>query len=177
MQIKKMNLVPLIFITLSTITGCANTDTTHKNGIYEDIKAKSITKQIEDFEDTNVSEVYAPFFTYSYSPGMEIQPATGGTLVMQNGCLLLQNGEELSVPVFPHSVTSWDEKKQILNANGVEIALNTRLFTNGPLGTYQYDDDFNFEFVQEADRACLQDKTVLILGSQFLDLKDYPHLQ
>lgn len=177
MKTKIMNFVPLIFISLSIITGCTNTDTTHKNEIHENIEAQNIAKQIENSNDTNISEVHAPFFTYPYSPGFEIQPAISGTLIMQNGCLLLQNGEELSVPVFPDGVTSWNKEKQVLTANGVEIPLNTTLFTNGPLGQYEFSDSLHFEFVQKGDNKCLQDRTMFILGSQFLDIRDYPHLQ
>lgn len=113
------------------VAGCTtNATTPNKN---------SPTPEIPEAGKDTEPQAYAPFFTYPYANGMEIQPATGGILVMKDGCLLIQNDDRLNVPVFPHGITTWNEETQTLTANGVDIPLNTELFTNGPLSGGKYD--------------------------------------
>lgn len=52
---------------------------------------------------TNNQSKYSPFFAYDSreSGDSYIEPATGGSLILQNGCLFLLQGSELKVPVFP----------------------------------------------------------------------------
>ena len=116
---------------------------------------------------------YAQFFTYPYINGMEIQPATGGTLVMKDGCLLLQRGDTLDVPIFPHGITTWNEEAQVLIANGIEIPINTKLFTNGPLNAGNYDPSYDYGFEQQADPKCLEGRYIQFLGSQFMDAENF----
>ena len=148
-------LLPLI------ATGCA-TNTTIPNNT-------SPTPETPEASKDTKPQTYAPFFTYPYVNGMEIQPATGGTLVMQDGCLLLQSGNTLEVPVFPHGITTWNANTNTLTANGVAIPLNSELFTNGPLGREKYDPNNDYNFAQQANPDCLKGRYIQFLGSQFMD--------
>ena len=126
---------------------------------------------INDFKN----KPYAQFFTYPYKHGAEIEPAMGGILVMKDGCLLIQNDDRLNVPVFPHGITTWNEETQTLIANGVDIPLNTELFTNGPLNGGKYDPNYDYNFEQQANPKCLENRYIVFLGSQFMDATDLPN--
>ena len=170
------------FSTLSTsiltlsivVTGCTNNSDTQNVTISE--PKVSIDNMAYD-NNTNVSknEQYAKFFTYPYQHGAEIEPAMGGTLMMKDGCLLIQSGDRLNVPVFPHGITTWNDDTQTLTANGIDIPLNTELFTNGPLDGGKYDPNYDYNFEQQADPKCLENRYIQFLGSQFMDVKDLPN--
>ena len=113
------------FFTLSTsilalsiaVIGCTNnSDTQNITSPEPKISINNIPSDVSINDSENKS--YAKFFTYPYEHGAEIEPAMGGTLVMKDGCLLIQNGDRLNVPVFPHSITTWNEETQTLTANG-----------------------------------------------------------
>ncbi len=149
------------------VAGCTtNATTPNKN---------SPTPEIPEAGKDTEPQAYAPFFTYPYANGMEIQPATGGILVMKDGCLLIQNDDRLNVPVFPHGITTWNEETQTLTANGVDIPLNTELFTNGPLSGGKYDPSYDYNFEQQANPKCLENRYIVFLGSQFMDATDLPN--
>lgn len=149
------------------VAGCTtNATTPNKN---------SPTPEIPEAGKDTEPQAYAPFFTYPYANGMEIQPATGGILVMKDGCLLIQNDNRLSVPVFPHGITTWNDETQTLTANGVDIPLNTELFTNGPLSGGKYDPSYDYNFEQQANPKCLENRYIVFLGSQFMDATDLPN--
>lgn len=168
-------LLPSI-ITLSIgISGCI-TDTDSYS--VADVKVQNIKVPNPKVSVNNIEydkKSYSPFFTYPYQHGAEIQPATGGTLVIKEGCLLLQSGDKLDVPIFPHGITVWNEETQILTANGVDIPINTDLFTNGPIGGGQYNPNYDYGFEQQGDLKCLKDRYIQFLGSQFMDVKDLPN--
>ncbi|WP_352336448.1 hypothetical protein [Psychrobacter sp. 16-MNA-CIBAN-0192] len=167
-----------IFIMIAT--GCTNnsspaplrTDQAVEN---TDISPSHILAEKAESKNVINNEKYAKFFTYPYQHGAEIEPAMGGILVIKDECMLIQNGDRFNVPVFPHGITTWNESTQILTANGVDIPLNTELFTNGPLDGGKYDPEYDYDFEQQADPKCLEDRYIQFLGSQFMDVKDLPN--
>ena len=172
----------IIFFTLSTsilalsiaVTGCTNNSDTQNVALPK--PKVSIDNRASDVSiNASENKLYAKFFTYPYEHGAEIEPAMGGTLVMKDGCLLIQNGDRLNVPVFPHGITTWNEETQTLTANGVDIPLNTELFTNGTLDGGKYDPNYDYDFEQQADPKCLENRYIQFLGSQFMDVKDLPN--
>ena len=153
------------------LAGCTTSDTQDTTQVTTPDNTVSLPEPSSPITDNETEpHTYAPFFTYPYEAGPEIQPAMGGTLVMQDGCLLLQSGERFTVPIFPHGITTWNEKTQTLTANGVAIALNTELFTNGPLGGGKYDPERDYDFEQQGNPNCLKDRYIEFLGSQFMDI-------
>ena len=179
----KINLIVVlpIILTFSLIaTGCTsnNNDPESSQVINSQVKNTTASKQevsIDKSNDDPRPEKYATFFSYPYQHGMEIQPGMGGTLVMREGCLLLQSDGRLNVPVFPHGITTWNEDTQVLSANGVNIPLNSELFTNGPLDGGAYDPSYDYGFEQQADPKCLENRNIQFLGSQFIDVKELPN--
>ena len=77
--------------------------------------------------------------------------------------------------MFPHGITTWNEETQTLTANGVDIPLNTELFTNGPLSGGKYDPSYDYNFEQQANPKCLENRYIVFLGSQFMDATDLPN--
>ncbi len=166
-------LLPSI-ITLSIgISGCIKNNDSYPvaDAKVQNIKVPNPKVSVDNIEYDQKS--YAQFFTYPYKSGMEIQPATGGILVMKDGCLLLQSGDKLDVPIFPHGITTWNEEAQVLTANGIEIPINTKLFTNGPLNAGNYDPTYDYGFKQQADPKCLEGRYIQFLGSQFMDAEKF----
>ena len=170
------------FFTLSTsilalsiaVTGCTNNSDTQNVTLPK--PKVSIDNRASDVSiNASENKPYAKFFTYPYEHSAEIEPAMGGTLVMKDGCLLIHNGDRLNVPVFPHGITTWNEETQTLTANGVDIPLNTELFTNGSLDGGKYDPNYDYDFEQQADPKCLENRYIQFLGSQFMDVKDLPN--
>lgn len=174
MKINFSTLSTSIFTLSIAVTGCTNNSDTQNVTIPE--PKVSIDNMANDVS-VNASETNknAKFFTYPYQHGAEIEPAMGGTLVIKEGCLLIQSGDRLNVPVFPHGITTWNEDTKTLTANGVDIPLNTELFTNGPLDGGKYDPNYDYDFEQQADPKCLENRYIQFLGSQFMDVKDLPN--
>lgn len=173
---------PIVSILLSSIitlsigiSGCIKNNDSYAvaDAKVQNIKIPNPKVSIDNIEYDQKS--YAQFFTYPYRHGAEIEPAMGGTLVMKDGCLLIQSSDRLNVPVFPHGITTWNENTQILTANGVDIPLNTELFTNGPLEGGKFDPTYDYGFEQQADTKCLEGRYIQFLGSQFIDVKGLPN--
>ena len=173
-------------LTFSMImTGCNNHSSQSSLAVNQDkdikISESSILTEKTDY-GTDIktgtgseNKKYAIFFTYPYEHGPEIEPGTGGTLVMKDGCLLILSGDRFDVPVFPHGITTWNENTQILTANGIDIPLNTEFFTNGPLEGGKYDPSYDYNFEQQANPKCLENRYIVFLGSQFMDATDLPN--
>ena len=184
MMTKSLSMLTLSTLTIAVVTsGCtsnlnssaataaANADVKSSTTIKPNLSIDNIVPPTDAADSDD--ERYAKFFTYPYINGMEIQPAMGGTLVIKDNCLLIQNGDRFSIPVFPHGITTWNKSTQVLTANGIDIPLNTDLFTNGPLNGGEYDPNYDYNFVQQADPKCLEGRYIEFLGSQFMDVKKF----
>lgn len=157
-------LSPFIFF------GCtADTVVKPKQDTVEKVKQKQseVEPNIPSYDSPKVAinqSKYSPFFAYDSREsegGSYIEPATGGSLILQNGCLLLLQGSELKVPVFPNEKSSWDAINKEMILNGTRIPLNKPFVAAG----IEYKNPNLSEFKKVADPVCAENKKFeLIFG-------------
>ena len=114
--------------------------------------------------ETSLRPKRTSIFTYPLAV-TEAQSEMGinGILHWQDGCLYLKNGTNKVTPIFPESVTSWDEEQQVITLNGHKYRIGDTVSTNGGAGNYDPDKDNYFK--HQGDSACLTDE-LLFLGTQ-----------
>ena len=114
--------------------------------------------------ETSLRPKRTSIFTYPLAV-TEAQSEMGinGVLHWQDGCLYLKNGTNKVTPIFPESVTSWDEEQQVITLNGHKYRIGDTVSTNGGAGNYDPDKDNYFK--HQGDSACLTDE-LLFLGTQ-----------
>ena len=155
-------LSPFIFF------GCtAETVVKPRQDTVEKIKQGEVAPNVPSHDSAKVAtnqSKYSPFFAYDNreSEGDSyIEPATGGSLILQNGCLFLIQGSELKVPVFPSEKSSWDAINKEMILNGTRIPLNKPFVAAG----IDYKNPELSELKKVADPVCAENKKfVLIFG-------------
>ncbi|UXZ04530.1 hypothetical protein [Moraxella nasicaprae] len=110
-----------------------------------------------------------PYFSWDLKAGgAEDAPAFLGRVVMENRCLLIKHDDgRYSIPVFPDSITSWNEQKQILTVYDDEYRLGDYIFSNY-LRHEPYSTQKQHQFIKQADAQCLQEgRNIVYLGTMF----------
>ena len=114
--------------------------------------------------NSSKTQTVSPFFAYDSSVNSgqpNIQPGTGGKLVLKNGCLLLQQGDVFKIPVFPSEESKWDDSKKQMVIKGVVLPLEKSFHTTGR-EFIKYDLS-NFKTI--GNPACIGNKRLESIGS------------
>jgi len=126
--------VPLILF------GCSvDTVIPFENSNFESDKASSSSSESGSHEKkeahiiTTNEDIYSPFFAYDSSGMDEVITETGisGKLVLVDSCLLLEQPDGLSIPVFPSEESQWDAVKKRMIVNGTIIPLGKTFKATG----------------------------------------------
>lgn len=123
----------------------------------------------DDVQTQTIIEQPSPYFSWDLKAGgAEDAPAFLGRVVMENRCLLIKHDNgRYSIPVFPDSIMSWDEQKQILTVKNDEYRLGDYIFTNY-LRHEPYSTKKQHQFIKQADTQCLQEgRNIVYLGTMF----------
>lgn len=104
-------------------------------------------------------QIKTSIFTYPFDPKTNIaqtQAAVSGTFIWEDGCIFLKMGDEYTTPLFPSSVTTWDEQKQIITIDGHAFKMGDDIHTNGGYGRYDPAEGFSNELEKVGDKKCLK---------------------
>lgn len=150
------NFTAIAFTSLALL-GCTNKKTVTTQPIIEPIvnnapSAKPVT------ETPNIT--YGKFSTYHWENGQHIQPATGGVLVEENGCLLVKSSEELYVPLLPHEKTTWNEATKTLTYFDKIIKVGQEIFGAGRMNVEPSKP--TVKFIQQAKPECLAGRKFMV---------------
>lgn len=109
------------------------------------------------------NENYAKFSTYHWENREHIDIGAGGTLVEKDGCLLIQTGDTLLVPLLPHEKTAWNESTKTLTYFGREIKLGEKIFGGG---SYHVEPSKPaVQYILKAKPECLAGRKLMVLRS------------
>lgn len=115
-------------------------------------------------------QIKTSIFTYAFDPEINIaqtQAVVSGTFIWEEGCIFLKMGDEYTTPLFPSSVTTWDEQKQIITIDGHAFKMGDAIHTNGGYGRYDPAKGFSNELENMGDKKCLK-PTLSGIGTQGL---------
>ncbi len=132
------------------------------NAISTDAKVNETTvvnlKQTNQANYKLAEEKYAKYFSVFVDfTRPHIQPATGGILIEEDGCLLVQSGSEKYVPIFPDNATTWNEETKTLTSMGKEIKLgDSFIFAGGSSDNVKRYGGLNF--IKKADPKCTKNR-------------------
>jgi hypothetical protein len=157
----------IIFLLVTTLilVGCTTKPLSNGESYLKTSSSSVVSKN--NFQiSTSIadSKKYAPFFAYDSSVNSgqpNIQPGTGGKLVLKNGCLLLQQGDVFKIPVFPSEESKWDDSKKQMVIKGVVLPLEKSFHTTGR-EFIKYDLS-NFKTI--GNPACIGNKRLESIGS------------
>ncbi|WLF83171.1 hypothetical protein [Moraxella sp. ZY210820] len=157
MNIKKISLI--LGITMAFYGCSSNTQNSPsaQDVPKDDVNTQAIIKQL------------SPYFSWDLKAGGEEDaPAFLGRVVMENRCLLIKHDDgRYSIPVFPDSITSWNEQKQILTVYNDEYRLGDYIFSNY-LRHEPYSVKKQHQFIKQAQSQCLQEgRNIVYLGTMF----------
>lgn len=115
-------------------------------------------------------KIKTSIFTYPFDPEINIaqtQAVVSGTFIWEKGCIFLKTGDEYTTPLFPSSVTTWDEQKQIITIDGHAFKMGDDIRTNGGYGRYDPAEGFSNELEKQGNKKCLK-PTLSGIGTQGL---------
>ncbi len=115
-------------------------------------------------------QIKTSIFTYPFDPEVNIaqtQAVVSGTFIWEEGCVFLKMEDEYTTPLFPSSVTTWDEQKQIITIDGHAFKMGDHIRTNGGYGKYDPAEGFSNELEKACDKKCLK-PTLSGIGTQGL---------
>jgi len=115
-------------------------------------------------------KIKTSIFTYPFDPEINIaqtQAVVSGTFIWEKGCIFLKMGDEYTTPLFPSSVTTWDEQKQIITIDGHAFKMGDDIRTNGGYGKYDPVEGFSNELENMGNKKCLK-PTLSGIGTQGL---------
>ncbi len=137
--LKELCLLPFVLIVGCTVDNAvsskANNDMSEVEPVLitDESKDLSLSTTKEDYSISNSEHSYSPFFAYDSSGMDDVTTETGisGKLVMIGDCLLFEQIEGLSTPIFPSEESQWDEVNQRMIVNGVAIPLGKNFSVTG----------------------------------------------
>lgn len=127
------------------------------------------TAAVNDLSEKS-TQIKTSIFTYPFDSEINIaqtQAVVSGTFIWKEGCIFLKTGDEYTTPLFPSSVTIWDEQKQIITIGGYAFKMGDDIHTNGGYGRYDSAEGFNKELEKAGNKKCLK-PTLSGIGTQGL---------